>query len=319
MPREMWTAPAALPLFSTSGASRTSSSSVLPLAIISRVSAGVIRGTAALAASIICLTLVAMTSSSVLTLTTIQLRMDPERQDCAKISHLAWRCRRGEGKAVKLQASQKAVDVLRWWHHPAASSGTRSHRRVGIAAIEREQSVGGAGDVEVEGEVLVDGEHIAQVPLQRIPYVEALRSVAGPQRLHRLARLVDGESGVRPEPQLGLEVGGFIALLRRVKLDGGLAQEIARRVDQAARPRHLDLHGLEVGDPRAGIGARPLRHRLEEKFVGAPGRAERGRSERVAGGSHHRDAIERARGEGRARILGPAAAAQEWQGPALRH
>src|SRR5260370_21709285 len=64
MPRETFTAPATLPLFSTSGASRTSSTSVLPLAIISRACAGVIRGTAALAASIICLTLVAMASSS---------------------------------------------------------------------------------------------------------------------------------------------------------------------------------------------------------------------------------------------------------------
>src|SRR5260370_26854471 len=64
MPRETFTAPATLPVFSTSGASRTSTTSVLPLAIISRACAGVIRGTAALAASIICLTLVAMASSS---------------------------------------------------------------------------------------------------------------------------------------------------------------------------------------------------------------------------------------------------------------
>src|SRR4051794_29719492 len=71
MPRETWTAPAALPLFSTSGPSRTSTTSVLPLAIISRASAGVIRGTAALAASIICLTLVAMTSSSLFDFTTL--------------------------------------------------------------------------------------------------------------------------------------------------------------------------------------------------------------------------------------------------------
>src|SRR5262249_24838051 len=52
------------PLLSTSGASRTSTTRVLPLAIISRACAGVIRGTAALAASIICLTLVAMGSYS---------------------------------------------------------------------------------------------------------------------------------------------------------------------------------------------------------------------------------------------------------------
>jgi hypothetical protein len=55
----MLTAPATLPLFSTSGASRTSTTSVLPCAIISRACAGVIRGTAALAASIICFRVVA--------------------------------------------------------------------------------------------------------------------------------------------------------------------------------------------------------------------------------------------------------------------
>jgi hypothetical protein len=46
--RETFTASATLPLFSTSGASRTSTTSVLPCAIISLACAGVIRGTAAL-------------------------------------------------------------------------------------------------------------------------------------------------------------------------------------------------------------------------------------------------------------------------------
>src|SRR6516162_7512039 len=64
MPRETCRAPATLPLFSTSGASRTSTTRVLPLAIMSRACAGVMRGTAALAVSIICLTFVAMASSS---------------------------------------------------------------------------------------------------------------------------------------------------------------------------------------------------------------------------------------------------------------
>src|SRR5262249_37891436 len=51
-PRETFTAPATLPLFSTSCASRTSTIRVLPCATMSRACAGVIRGTAALAASI---------------------------------------------------------------------------------------------------------------------------------------------------------------------------------------------------------------------------------------------------------------------------
>src|SRR6516164_7836089 len=61
MPRETFRAPATLPLLSTSGASRTSTTSALPFAIISRACAGVIRGTAAFAASIICLMLMGMT------------------------------------------------------------------------------------------------------------------------------------------------------------------------------------------------------------------------------------------------------------------
>src|SRR6267142_1874317 len=77
MPRETCTAPATLPLFSTSGASRTSTTRVLPLAIISRACVGVIRGTAALAASIICLTLVAMVSSSLSAFTTLGHRYAP--------------------------------------------------------------------------------------------------------------------------------------------------------------------------------------------------------------------------------------------------
>src|SRR5579863_8933505 len=65
MPRETCTAPATLPLFSTSGASRTSTTSALPLAIISFARAGVIFGTTALAVSIICLTLSAIFTSLV--------------------------------------------------------------------------------------------------------------------------------------------------------------------------------------------------------------------------------------------------------------
>src|SRR6516164_4156843 len=60
MPREIWSAPATLPLCASSGASRTSRTTVLPLAIISLASAGVTRGTAALATSSNCLTVVTM-------------------------------------------------------------------------------------------------------------------------------------------------------------------------------------------------------------------------------------------------------------------
>src|SRR5262249_6857368 len=65
MPRETCTAPATLPLRSTSGVSRTSTTSALPLAIVPRAGGGLPGGTAALAASIICLTLVGMSVSFV--------------------------------------------------------------------------------------------------------------------------------------------------------------------------------------------------------------------------------------------------------------
>src|SRR5262245_13179101 len=63
MPREWCTAPAILPVFSSSGASRTSSTSALPFVIRSRACAGVIFGTAAFAVSINCLTLVVIFDS----------------------------------------------------------------------------------------------------------------------------------------------------------------------------------------------------------------------------------------------------------------
>src|SRR5579885_2602313 len=66
MPRETWMAPATLPLCSTSGPSRTSTTSAFPPAIISRASDGVTRGTAALAASSICLTPVVISPSFIL-------------------------------------------------------------------------------------------------------------------------------------------------------------------------------------------------------------------------------------------------------------
>src|SRR5262249_4348747 len=118
----------------------------------------------------------------------------------------------------------------------------RSHRRARERAAERHEAVRGARDVEVEREVLVDGEHVAQVPLDGLARVDAVGAVARPERLDRLARLVDGEGGMGAEAQLGLEVGHHVVLRRALELERGLAHEIARRVDEASRARDLDLH-----------------------------------------------------------------------------
>src|SRR5262245_45232045 len=96
------------------------------------------------------------------------------------------------------------------------------------------------------------------MPLQWIAGVEALCPVARPQRFHRLARLIHGESRLGTEPQLGLEVRHLVALGGGLERDGRLAQEVARRVDQAARASDLDLHGLEIRHPCAGVSARAL-------------------------------------------------------------
>src|SRR5437764_15258871 len=109
----------------------------------------------------------------------------------------------------------------------AAVFWRRSHGRVGVTTAEGEKAIGGASDIEVEGEVLVDGEHVAQVALQRIAGVEPLRPVTGPQRLHRLARLPDREGGMRAKAQLGLEVGNDVALRGGLESNRRLAQERA--------------------------------------------------------------------------------------------
>src|SRR4051812_19553803 len=154
MPRETWTAPAALPLFSTSGASRTSTTSVLPLAIISRASAGVIRGTAALAASIICLTLVAMTSSTLLYFTTLLAAELRSIRFATRYhtSHGATGGRRTPRTVEKMVAARIArtarrISLVVRHSTDKADSQTRSHGRIGVPAAEREQAVGRAGDV----------------------------------------------------------------------------------------------------------------------------------------------------------------------------
>src|SRR5204863_10040567 len=108
---------------------------------------------------------------------------------------------------------------------------TESHRGIGVRPAQRVEAEGGAGDVEVEGKVLADGHDIAQVALDGIARVEPLRAVAGPQRLHGLARLAHSAGGMRAEAQLGGDVGDLVALRAGLKLDGRLAQEIARGVD----------------------------------------------------------------------------------------
>ena len=56
----------------------------------------------------------------------------------------------------------------------------RLHRRIDVTSAERMQAERRARNVEIEREVLPHGDHVAQVALQRIACVEALRAVAGP-------------------------------------------------------------------------------------------------------------------------------------------
>src|SRR5690242_12447223 len=90
-----------------------------------------------------------------------------------------------------------------------STRGRASHRRIDVVAAERVQAEGRARDVEVERKVLVHRDDVAQMALDRVARVKPLRAVDGPQRLHRLARLVDGEGRLRAPAQLGCDVGDF--------------------------------------------------------------------------------------------------------------
>ena len=126
---------------------------------------------------------------------------------------------------------------------------------VGFAYLpaERDGAVRRARDVEIEREVLARRLHVAQVALQRIASVDGIRAVERPERLDRLARLRNRERVLRAQAQLRFQVQACHILKQQRRF----AHQVARRVDQAARPRELDLHRLEVGDLRAGIGAHP--------------------------------------------------------------
>src|SRR3954451_17302069 len=76
------------------------------------------------------------------------------------------------------------------------------HRRIAVRPAERMQPERRAGDIEIEREMLVHRNHVAQVTLQRIALVDALRAIARPQRLDRLARLVDRERRLGAPVQL---------------------------------------------------------------------------------------------------------------------
>ena len=94
----------------------------------------------------------------------------------------------------------------------------------------------------------------------------------------------------------------------------------ARRVDQAARARHLDLHRLEIRDLGAGVGARALGHRLPGTARRRP-RPRRARPARADGWRRPRSGCRKS-GPGverRARMLEAAAAALQRQRAALGH
>src|SRR5215831_9924789 len=96
--------------------------------------------------------------------------------------------------------------------------------------------------------------------LEWIARIKSLRPVAGPQYLDRLPRLIDREGRVRTETQLCLDSRHLVARRARLERKGRLAQKMTCRVDQAACPPDLDLDGLEVCHPGAGICAGALGH-----------------------------------------------------------
>src|SRR5262245_46533039 len=124
MPREMWTAPLTLPPACSSGASRTSTTTALPLAIISRAWSGVIRGTAALAAASISFTLVGMAISFLWDMCLDAKRSTPHRSSCRLVEPQRADGVLLEDQRVDLGLEAGVLEVL----HPAVG---REHRVVG--------------------------------------------------------------------------------------------------------------------------------------------------------------------------------------------
>src|SRR5712692_4091381 len=86
------------------------------------------------------------------------------------------------------------------------------HRWVGVLTTERNGSVSGAGDVEVEREVLTRGLHVAQEALQRVAGVDGVGAVARPQGVDRLARLGHRECVLGSQAKLRLDAQFLIVL-----------------------------------------------------------------------------------------------------------
>src|SRR5919201_2582362 len=188
------------------------------------------------------------------------------------------------------------------------SSSRFLHRRVRELAAERNCAESGAGDVEIEREMLARSLRVAEKPLQRIAGVDRVRAVAGPKRLYRLARLRDGEGVLRAQAKLGLQIWHRLRFGGAVECDRRFAHEVARRIDESARLRHLDLHGLEFRDLGAGVRADAASHGTQENVERAFGGAEDGGRERMSRRSDDRDAKKRPGIELGAGVLESAAA-----------
>src|SRR5215210_6029869 len=182
----------------------------------------------------------------------VDLRSSSERQPFCLIISGAQSCFQMRSAA----AASWALTVTKMSRTMAIA--TSLHGGIGVLAAESNRTVSRAGDVEVEREVLVDGEKVAQVALQRIARVDRVRAVARPEHLDRLPRLAHGKGVLCPPAQFGVDIGHRIALCKSFEAQRRLSHEMRRRIDETARLGNFDLHRLEVCDLRSRIRPDPV-------------------------------------------------------------
>src|SRR3984957_12547916 len=241
MPRETWTAPATLPLAATSVPSRTSTMSVLPLAIISFACAGVIFGTAAWAASSICLTPVAMVFS-VLVRPALKLRLPGfrRRYDMA-------RRRRARSIARQNHILQNRINLVL----PALAGEHAVMADAGLHVVALEIRAQLAAQV-VRRHRLADGANVVALALDGEQHGAPDRGrvdlVAVPLQLAERQRVFLEDDPHRLQIELGGEVEyGEIFVIERFRYRrflqlavGDVLVELAVRFDVA-----LDVHAHE--------------------------------------------------------------------------
>src|SRR6202022_4468995 len=84
----------------------------------------------------------------------------------------------------------------------ARRSSRASKGQVSARKAERHATIIGAGRIEVECEMRIDGMSIAELPLQCSTREEPARTAGGKQQRYRLGAQIHGKSSIAPQASL---------------------------------------------------------------------------------------------------------------------